>query len=476
MNVKKVVNSIAVGFIVFGSVTVLLATIIAVMNQSFNDMYLSDMEHTAEMVRISESNTISFKDLQYLKEESGVEKISGYSEIVALVSNKAGISGDDVKIVLVDEDYSSVYKYELIMGRFPDADSVKKGKAYAVISDQLALKLFMTYDIVGNEIIIMGQKHIISGVYISGNSIIRRLCGDGYDRVFIPYTGIDGYLEAPVDIAVLQMKPDQSVSEIKIKLNALIDQKMSSYIISDHMISSTIFHQYFDLLLFIIGMSAILFTVLFLIRYTICIYRVLKKKLEAYYVRSLVEVDKREVISILSVFFIGAVCIVFILNVIRFKFIIADRYIPDDNIFDMQFYINTAIKDRMIANSYKINVHSIFDYYFKNILQFNIYCTLLISVFFIISNMLYNLLLQLGVKLKKIMSAALFIIFAGGATGVLIAVSSGFDAYYPIKLWMIISYYLFIKFFSWKIHKSNHIIFWKNRKRNLLQKCGIMQE
>lgn len=449
---KGIIKSLNAGFVAFGTLAVLLITIIAIMDHSFGGMFLVDMERTAEMARVSDTNTITFSNLKQLKTEAEVEKISGYSEMVALVSNKAGIRKDGIKVVLIDEDYSSIYKYKFIAGGFPDTDSVRKGRAFAVISDRLALELFMTIDVVGNEIEIMGDKFTVFGVYKSKDSVFWRLSADGFDRVFIPYTGTDGYMEMPIDILALLKKQDQHISDIKSRIDTITGLKSSSYEAYDHSASAVVFRQYFDLLIFIIGIVAILFTVVFLIKCTVCIIVRYKKRIKANYARDLLRADFRKILGILSVFSMGVAGMVLIFHMIRFRFVIADKYIPEDNIFDMQFYINAAIKDIMTANSYKINVRSLFEHYRTSVAYINVFCTSLILVFVTISTMLYNLLLKSGAKSKNVLLAISIIIFAGGASGVAAAVLLGFDAYFPVKCWLVVFYYLLTILLSRKFH------------------------
>jgi len=462
-------KSLNAGFVAFGTLAVLLITIIAAMSHSFGSMFLLDMERTAEMVRVSDANTITFGDLKQLKKEADAEKISGYSEMIALVSNKAGVRKDGTKIVMIDEDFPSVYKYELIAGGFPDADLLRKGKAYAVISDQLALGLFMSIDVVGNEIEIMGDKFTVSGVYKSKGSIFWKLSGDGFDRVFIPYTSIDGCMEIPVDILALLRKQNHPITDVKARIDAITGQKASSYEIYDHMTSLVVSRQYFDLLIFIVGIAAISFTLAFLTKCAVCVIRLYKKQSSIYYTKDLLKADFRRILGILSLFLISAAGIVLIFHMIRFRFIIADKYIPEDNIFDMQFYVNAAIKDSIKANSYKINVRSMIVHYQKSVMYINIFCSLLISVFIIISTMLYNLLLQSGAEIKNILSAVAIIILAGGASGVAAAVLLGFGAYLHVKGWLVVFCYLLAillsrKFYTQFVSVESGSLFYASRR------------
>jgi putative ABC transport system permease protein len=458
VKVERAIKSAAAKSIAFGFLAVMLATVISSVNHSFNDIFLYDMSRTTEMIRTDDNNAVAFRDLQKLKNEAGVDVISGYGETVTAVLNKFGVSGNSLKIVLIDEDYPSIYKAGLLYGGFPDADMVKKGAAYAVISDQLALKLFMSLNIVGNEIETLGRKYIVSGVYKSRASVLWSLCGDGYDRVFIPYTSVDDYTERPVDIIALLENPDQNPADTEAEIEAVIGNKMTSYRIIRHSASGLVFHQYFDLLIFIIGSLTILFIILHFVRYTINTIKLLKKGADSDYISSLLRAGARRIMSNFLVLLLCCTGTAILIKSIRFKFFIADEFIPDDNIFDIQFYIEAAINNIMLSNSHTNNVYSIFAYCYRNILGAELFCTLLIAVFFIASNMFYNLLFHLDAGLKDLLLVILLIISAGGAAGLLASASLGLGVFFPIKVWTVLSCYLLIILFIRTVDKKRETI------------------
>lgn len=444
MNVEKIRKSIIIKFIIFGSLAVLLATIVSNMNHSFIGLFTHDMNHTVEMVRTDDDNAVVFKDLLKLKNEAEFDKVSGYSEIISGVSNKFGVSKRDIKAVLIDAEYISIYKNEMLVGSFPDTQAMEKGESYTVISEQLAVNLFKSLDIIGNEIEVLGQKYTVVGVYKSKSSILWSLCGDGFDRLFVPYSSIDNYKDKSVDVIALLEKPEQSKDDVKILLETVLGSKMSSYEIIEHSISSIVFHQYFGLLIFVIGVLAILFTLIFFIKYSINTIRYLKKKADSYYISKIFKGEVRRVVCYLFVFLLCGVCIILLMKCIQFKFFIADRYIPDNNIFDVQFYIKVFINDIVTSNSHTSNVYSVCEYNYKNVFQLVLFCTFMFMIFFIVAHMFFNLLLVFDMNFSSILKLVIVIIIVGGAIGICTSTFLGLRAFLPFKTWMLMLYFLII--------------------------------
>lgn len=100
-----------------------------------------DMSRTVELVRTGD-DAVSFSEVRKLKESSDFYCVTGYSEMISTVSNRSGITETGIKVVLTDAEYSSVYIYEMLAGSFPGSRAVSSGEACAVISDELAVRLF----------------------------------------------------------------------------------------------------------------------------------------------------------------------------------------------------------------------------------------------------------------------------------------------------------------------------------------------
>lgn len=452
MNMERIKKNIIIKFIIFGSLTFLFVTVAANINYSFSGLFVQDENRTAEMVRTGDRNTVTFNELSKLKNKAVFDKATGYSESISTVSNKFGCTVSDIKVVLTDADYASVYKNDILAGDFPDEKAVKMGEACVVISDQLAVELFKSIDIIGNEIWALGRKYTVSGVYKSSGSILYSMCGDGFDRIFIPYSSIDNYTEMPVDVIALLGKPDQSMINISRILDERFGGKISSYRMIDHSTTGVVFHQYFDLLLFAIGAMAILLTLIFFVKYSIREIKYIKGKTDSYYVSMLLKIEVKSVIRYLLVFLLCSICVILLMKCMQFKFIIADKYIPDDNIFDIRFYMKAFMDNRMTSNLYSSNIYSIFEYTCKNAFQIEIICVLGVIAFFVTAIMFFKLLVALDMNFLSIIKLVLISILAGGGTGICISIFSGLGAILPFKSWIIVLYFLLILYGVYSRH------------------------
>ena len=257
MNIEKIKKNTIVKFIITGTLAVFMSTFAFCTGWSFSDRLVYDMSQTVEMVRTGD-NTITYKELIKLKNRDEFHYVTGYSEIISGVSNRFGISEGGIKVVLTDAEYALAYKYDMLAGSFPDSQAVNRGEAYAVISDLLAVKLFKSIDVVGSEINVLGKEYTVAGLYKSSGSGLLSICGDGFDRMFIPYSSVDNYGEKVVDVITLLRKPEQGIIEVKTILDKYIGSKAYSHRLIDHSVSSVVIHQYFDLLLFAIGAFTII--------------------------------------------------------------------------------------------------------------------------------------------------------------------------------------------------------------------------
>lgn len=445
MNVEKIRKDVNIKFIIFGALAVLLATMVACINHSSGGIFAHDLGHTAEMVRVREDNPVTFKELSRLKNAAEWSGITGYSEMISGVSNKFGIGAGGIKAVLTDAECPSVYKNEMLAGSFFDEQAVKRGEAYAVISDQLAVKLFKTIDIIGNEIEALGKKYTVTGVYKNRSPVIWSLCGDGFDRIYVPYGSIDNYGEKSVDVLTLTGKPEERMADIKGKMNMELGGKMSSYRMIDYSVSNVVFHQYFDLLLFIIGAMAILHTLIFFIKYSVNTIRRFKKKAESFYFPEMLKTDRKRGACYLSVFLLCCACIILLYKSVQFEFIIADRYIPDDNIFDIRFYAKVFMNDIMTSNSYTGSACSILEHIYKNAFIVEWIGIFLFIIFFCVAVMLLKMLVSFETNFVSMVKSGFIIIFAGGITGICVSALLGIGVCMPLKPWMTVAYYLFLR-------------------------------
>lgn len=442
MNIEKIKKNTVVKFMIIGAFAVLLSTVAFCIGQSFNNLAY-DMSKTVEVVRTGD-NTITFKELITLKNTDEFHHVAGYSELITGVSNSFGINEAGIKVVVTDAEYALAYKYDMLEGSFPDSQAINRGEAYAVISDLLAVKLFKSIDVVGSKINLLEKEYTVAGLYKSSGSTLLNMCQDGFDRVFIPYSSVENRGEQVVDVIALLRKPEQSIIETKAILDKYIGRKASSYRIIDYSVSRVVIHQYFNLALFIIGAFAILHTFIFIIKCTINTARYIKKKSDCYYIPEIIKTDTKLVISYLSVILLCCISIVLLIKNIQFEFVIADRYIPEDNIFDIGFYARVFMYDIMVSNSYTNKVNSLLEYIYRNALAVELFCTLMFAIFFCVTLMLRKILLSLGIRKLRMFGSYFIIMFAGGIAGIGISALMGLEVCLPAKFLIVVTYYYLV--------------------------------
>ncbi|MDD4493514.1 MAG: ABC transporter permease, partial [Eubacteriales bacterium] len=390
-NNGKIYKCIRGKFILFCSLAVILITLLSGINNSLANSLSSDAESTIELVRTKSYNTVLFRDMEKVRESEGLGTISAYSEILSGVFNRFGVYGGNIKIVLTDSEYNDIYNIEMVKGTFLTSQTVEKGKAYAVISDQMAVKLFKTIDVIGNEIQISEQSFIVAGVYKGKSSIIWDVLSDGRDRIFIPYSSYNNAEEMAIDIISIVIPPGQDVYSLVNILEKNLGCGLESYDITKLSDAFDMSYQFINLFTFIVGLTSILLTVLLAFRLTKKTAASLKNKTELYYPGQLFKTEKRRIIynaAVILMFCIVAACIIYS---IRFKIIIPDRYLPYDNIFDIKLYLDNMISDVHAAAFDAGRVMSILSYSLNLSVKIAVFLAIPITVLFIAAEILFRL-------------------------------------------------------------------------------------
>lgn len=244
--------------------------------------------------------------------------------------------------VLTSWKYPQLFKMDMIRGAFFTEASAQKGRNTAVISNTLAEKLFTTYDVVGNEITLLGQKYSIVGVYKNNNSLISFLNSDGVEKVFIPFESVLDPKKDPVEDLVVQggvlagEKFRQYQLENNLRENYYINTGF--YKTTDYYEASVLIDQFSRILLLLIGVGLI-FELLKQYRKSVANYTGnLKQSFGSEYLGDMLKRPRLAYFQIVPVTLALAVFIVGILFIVRFSFYIPNSLLPQNNIFDFGFY------------------------------------------------------------------------------------------------------------------------------------------
>lgn len=457
MDIQRLKKSAGAAFVMFGSLAVLFAAVLSSLNNSFSSVYISKTGYVAELVRTGAvSSAVTFEELEEIKAENKNKRITGYSEIATVVSNKYGLTETGIKAVLTDIDYSFFYQKEMINGIFPDVQAFEKAEAYAVISDRLAFRLFKTTDVVENEINLLGRRFKIISVYRSNSSVVWDLCGDGFDRIYIPYNSIDNGPETAVNVLAVLKSESQSSFGTPVKTGTKLDSRLGTYRVVDHSELNHLVQQYNNLMAFILGAVAIILTLKFIYGYSKNAIKHLKMKADSYYIPEMLKAEWKRVVLNITVLVFCCFGMYAIISLTRFKLYVPDRFIPEDNLFDLSFYFQRLLKDIQTASSYRSSPYSLLELVFNNILQTGIICIIAILFSFISAMLFYKLLLLTDIKARDIAAAPLFIVVTGGIAGFVMSALLGLQVSVPAKIWAVMAYCFIIRGMLFFISRNTH--------------------
>lgn len=132
--------------------------------------------------RNSETPAITINKLIEWQNKYSLKNIAFTSEC-----RECTIKDMSVTPVLTNE-YITNTELKLIHGSGITADNIANKNAVIIISEHLALSLFMTSDGIGRSIYMDNEEYTVCGVYRKPDNVLDRLCSDGKERLYIPYT------------------------------------------------------------------------------------------------------------------------------------------------------------------------------------------------------------------------------------------------------------------------------------------------
>lgn len=108
-----------------------------------------------------------------------------------------------VRVRLTDETYPDFSGLRIIRGTYFGGKAVDLGRNVAVISRDLAERLFMSLDAVGNEITLFNETYVIVGLYEPSKTILSLLGSDGIETVYVPFTSYMAYADLTLDTVAI---------------------------------------------------------------------------------------------------------------------------------------------------------------------------------------------------------------------------------------------------------------------------------
>lgn len=353
-----------------------------------------------------------------------------------------------VKVDLTDEAYFSYSGLKITQGAYFGADALKYGRNVAVISEKMAEQLFMSLNAVGNEIRLFDESYVIVGLYRKSETLTSFIGSDGYERIYVPFTSHKDMENLPINTVFIQ---DKSLIKEKFKQNTIgnilieeIGIDVSAYRIIDYYRSETMVSQWLELFLFIV---AIWIGIMLLKAVGMVMQKIIPLTRNYLKENYFFEFIRKKYLFLIS--FAGAILLLLGGAVVIFMYarphiFIPEKYIPQDNIFDMGFYLD-RIKDAVYsANAMRTYVPTLIEQSFHSSAVINALIAMLMIPVLISLNSGLKLLSSLCEPLKahaKVLilsyASALLLIMLISSTGVI-------DLVFPLKSIIVVSIFLIV--------------------------------
>ncbi len=230
-----------------------------------------------------------------------------------------------------------------LKGDFFSEEQQNNNKRFAVISENLALELFFSTDVVGRTLELEEKNYIISGVYSENRGIVHNLSKDNLERIYLPYTCY--HTPTSLDVDTLIYDSDSNSA-------AIIEQlDLAQYNFLNFASKSNVIDSLSDMMLLTLYMGALALFLFIWYKLSINRFYALRSVFSKYYFSEVVRTKPLPVILfILALSGIPAVFIAMYL-MSDFSIYIPPEYIPYDNIFDIAYYFNEFLSEHSASNA-----------------------------------------------------------------------------------------------------------------------------
>lgn len=208
-------------------------------------------------------NSFSIDDIKRLERELSTKNIS-YTAQSGMADTSAVYGGNSYPALFTGTDYLYTRFTGLILdeGSYITQKQEEEGALVAVIDEQLAWEIFKTNKVIGKTIDIFNAAFTIVGVAEKEASIIGKMTDDGVPDIYIP-ASVMLELDTTARITGLQIKTmesklmDRNMPAVSASISQ-IGKDPSSYAIKDYNLTYALMKQKPLLLIFVLGLAAML--------------------------------------------------------------------------------------------------------------------------------------------------------------------------------------------------------------------------
>ncbi|WP_242949476.1 ABC transporter permease [Clostridium pasteurianum] len=268
----------------------------------------------------------------------------------------------------------------------------------------MANDLFKSTKVVGNIISLNDENYKIVGVYRENQSFAYSISEDAYERVYVPYTSYSTKNKNEslfLDIFSTRETAKTTYKNINNNLSRTLGGGLSLYNIVNYTTLKKISFQYTRIFYFIIGICGIILLIKIALKYFKSLAAFFKEKLKTNYFGEILRNNKKEIFFTSSKILLCLASIIIIFSLIKFNITIDNKYLPNDNIFEISFYRKTYFENMQLKNANESGFSNVYDRYITNVTNIEKIILLGEIISFIILMVDGKLLLMLKSKKKN---------------------------------------------------------------------------
>ena len=353
--------------LIFLGIAVLVAAILININISNAILNMNGFNGMSKASVTAKNKTpallFSSRDIENLEEELETEEIGYYA------LTNAAIEKDNrnyyTKVYGVNPYYKNFVNIDMVSGSLFSYKG-EELKYVVVLDANLALEIFNSTDVVGQEVKLYDKDFEVVGVYEkykilddrSNENIIERLSSDGLSSIYIPANTLME-IDKGILIDTIFIKTDTEIlvgENENMVSDALysIGKWAPNYVISDFNKNMTMLKQKPEIILLIIGIITVLLIVSYIKRTLVNTFRTIRAMTVSNYLSDIISGNKRLLAIQLIKTLVGLLLVVVVILAVRFDLYIPQEYLHDD-LIDTKYY-EDLIDSKIYEYNQELNV------------------------------------------------------------------------------------------------------------------------
>lgn len=287
---------------------------------------------------------------------------TAYSAKTGTLTDLYSHKSTNARIVATDGYYAKAYGLQMLRGNFFKDSYAAEAGSYCVISENLAMQLYNGIDVIGNWVDVAGSPCMIIGIYKVDHSLLSAAAWETLDSVYIHYASLPDWKNTKVTNVGLKMIDATTWTSLYDMLNEAIDSTNKGNITKlDFQTERDTVTQFPAVANMMVAVLCCIMLIAFIVASVAAVLARVKKRISELYFKDMV---RREWLYLTTMAIWIVVCIAGVLLIftrLTSQLSIPDRWISYTNIFDIKYYLNAWVQDRLnIYNNPEIFTNDIF--------------------------------------------------------------------------------------------------------------------